>query len=68
MAVNIAILMKLLHLIKRRALILSKDAFEASATPTYIMTVNGKEINRVTGKLNVNQLLDWYNKTVIWSK
>jgi hypothetical protein len=41
--------------------------FTTTGTPTYVCTVDGKEINRTIGKLTEAQLLIWYNATVKWA-
>jgi hypothetical protein len=42
------------------------NVWAANGTPTYIMTVDGKETQRVVGKCSKEKLQQWYNETVAW--
>jgi len=47
----------------------TKDAkWKATATPTFIATLNGKEVSRVVGILSKDKLFQWHKDLIAWSK
>lgn len=50
-------------------IIKSKDpVWKVNATPTFITTLNGKEVSRVVGILSKEKLFQWHKDTIEWSK
>jgi hypothetical protein len=47
----------------------TKDSkWKATATPTFIALLNGKEVSRVVGILSKDKLFQWHKDLIVWSK
>ena len=41
---------------------------QVNSTPSWIMTVGGKEVSKLEGYLGKDKLTEWYNQTLNWAK
>jgi hypothetical protein len=46
----------------------SAAAWKATAIPTMVMLVNGKEQTRAVGYFDVAAITDWFTRTTAWAK